>query len=139
MTLCIDASAVLSWLVPQQSSPAVSRFWVDTLEGGDRLVAPPLVFAETTSVLRRYVHRGVILHEEAVAALRELLELPLSSVHDRGIYLRALEFAHRLGEPKAYDVQYLAVAELQDCPVVTLDRGLYKSARALGIAAHLLA
>lgn len=138
MTFCIDASAVLPWLLPMPSSPSVRPFWVDILGGNPRLLAPPLIFAETTSVLRRQVQIGGILHEEAAAALRHLFELPLSGVHDPEVYLRALELARRLGQPKAYDVQYLAVAEMHNCPVVTLDRGLYESAQALGIAARLL-
>ncbi len=101
-------------------------------------MGPPLLLAEVTSVLRRYVYLGEIEHQEAVNALQDLLAIPITIVHESDLYPRALELAHRLGHARAYDVQYLAVAELQGCPVVTLDRGLYESAQALGIAARLL-
>ena len=140
MVFCPDASALLPFLLPEEPpAEAIGEFWSTLWRRGDRLVAPPLLFAEITSVLRRYVHTGTILHEEAVSALTQLFQLRLSVVNDPDLYLRALELSRQLGQPKAYDVQYLAVAEYQGCPVVTLDRDLYESARTLGIAARLLA
>jgi len=139
VTFCVDTSAVIPLLLPLPSSEAVRPFWADALEDAGPLLAPPLLFAETTSVLRRYVHLGGVLHEEAEAALGSFLHLPISVVHTPEVYLRALDLARRLGHTKAYDVQYLAVAQIQDCPVVTVDRGLHESARTLGIASRLIA
>src|SRR3990170_6587862 len=123
MPFCVDASAVLAALLPLPSSAAARQFLRDNLERGDGLAAPPLLFAETTSVLRRYVHIGAIQHQEAVSALSDLFAIPISVIQSPALYLRALDLAHRLGHAKAYDVQYLAVAQMEDCPVVTLDRG----------------
>ena len=139
MTFCVDASAVIPLLLPLPTSPNVRQFWVDALDSDAHLVAPPLVFAETTSVIRRYVYLGTLLHEEAAAALRYLLRLPISAVHSPDVYLRALDLARRLGHAKAYDVQYLAVAQIQECPIVTVDRGLHEAARTLGVATRLVA
>lgn len=138
MTLCLDASLVLAALLPLPSSLSAKQLLSAGMRSEEPLVAPPLLYAETTSVLRRHVHIGVIHHQEAVTALQDLFALPISPVHDARIHLRALELARRLGHAKAYDVQYLAVAELRDCPIVTLDRGLHESARTLGIPARLL-
>ncbi len=136
MAFCLDASLVLNWLLPQRSSAAVSDFLQTCLRGDEQLVAPPLLFAEVTSVIRRQEHAGALLAEEADAALMGFLALAVSPVHAREVYLLALNFARRLGHARAYDVQYLAVAQLQDCPVATLDRGMYEGARSLGIAAR---
>ena len=139
MTFCVDTSAVIPLLLPLPSSEAVRPFWADALQDADPLLAPPLLFAETTSVLRRYVHLGGVLHEEAEAPLGSSLRLPISAVHGPEVYRRALDLARRLGHAKAYDVQYLAVAQIQDCPAVTVDRGLHESAHTLGIASRLIA
>jgi len=136
MAFCLDASLLLNWLLPQRSSVAVGDFLETCLTRGEQLVAPPLLFAEVTSVIRRQEHGGALLPQEADAALTGFLALPVSVVHTGEVYLLALDFARRLGHARAYDVQYLAVARLQDCPVATLDRGLYESARSLGIAAR---
>ena len=139
MAYCLDASVVLNWLLPQQRTEAVHEFIVDCLRKRERLLAPPLLFSESTSVLRRYVHGGALLHDEAAAALGDLLALPLSTVHDSQVYQSALRFAQILGLAKAYDVQYVAVSDNQRATLATCDRGMYQSALNLAIPAQLLA
>lgn len=138
MAFCIDASALIPWLIPLPASAQVNPFWIQTIREQNPLVAPPLLFAEVTSVLRRHVHLGIVLPQEAILALQELFGIPISVVQSPDVYLRALEFASRLGQARAYDAQYLAVAEIHGCTIVTMDRGLYQSARTLGLEARLL-
>lgn len=139
MAYCLDASVVLNWLLPQRSTQAVHEFIVDCLRKRERLLAPPLLFSESTSVLRRYVYNGALLNDEAAAALRDLLALPLSTVHQPQVYLSALRLAQILGHAKAYDVQYVAVADNQQATLATCDSGMYHSALRLGVSAQLLA
>lgn len=108
------------------------------MQSGERLVAPPLLLAESTSVLRRYVFTEALEHAEAVAALRLLLGMPIEIEENAVVYQDALDFANRLGHAKGYDTQYLAVARLHDCPVVTCDRGLATVAQTLKLKARLL-
>jgi len=137
--LCLDASAAIAAILPRPERPRVRRFLLDGLAHRERLVAPPLLFAETTSVLRRHVHLGAIHHQEAVDSLRGLLALPITVIDASTVYLRALDLARRLGERNAYDVQYLAVAQFENSTLVTLDRDLYRNALTLGVDARLLA
>jgi predicted nucleic acid-binding protein len=76
--------------------------------------------------------------KEAATALDDLFHMPIVTIHRPDIYLQSLDFAHRLGHAKAYDAQFLAVAQMQGCPIVTLDRGLYQGARTLGLEARML-
>lgn len=139
MTLCVDTSGIIPFLVPAEKTEEARAFWIRALAGGEALVAPPLLFAETTSVLRRLVYRGIIQHEEAAAALRGFLRLPIELVHVAAVYEDALDLANRLGHGRAYDVQYLAVARIHDCPVVTADRGMAAVAQTLNLEARLIA
>ena len=139
MALCVDASLAVAALLPQPDRHRARQLLLESLEADVRLVAPPLLFAEVTSVLRRHVHGGTLEQAQAVTALQGLLAMRITSIDRPEIYLRALDLAHQLGQARAYDVQYLAVAEIETCPVVTLDRGLYQSALRLGIAAQLIA
>ena len=139
MAFCLDASVAVAAFMPNPARRQAQDFVAETLGRGEQFVAPPLLLAETTSVLRRYVHLGTLQHEQAVAALQDLLASPLRVDGRPHIYARALDLARRLGHGRAYDVQYLAVAEMENCPVVTLDRGLHESAQALGIASRLIA
>lgn len=139
MAYCVDASAIIPLLVPTPNTPAAEPFWWRTLRTGERLVAPPLLFSECTSVIRRCVHNEFITHEEAVAAVRLLLGLPMEIDARLDQYEEALDYANRIGQSRAYDVQYLAVARLNDCPIVTADRTLASVAGTLNIGARLIA
>lgn len=66
-------------------------------------------------------------------AVEDLLRLAIQIVHARRMYRNALNMAQRLGQRRAYDVQYLAVAKMENCPIVTVDRALHTSAAAPGI------
>lgn len=139
MAYCVDASATVRFLVPTPGTEAAQLFWWQALRDSERLVAPPLLLAETTSVIRRCAYNDFIIHEEAVAAVRLLLSLPIEIDGRVEQYEGAMDFANRLGQSKAYDVQYLAVARLNDCPIVTADRTLAAVAGTLNIGARLLA
>lgn len=139
MAFCVDASAAIRFLVPTPGNESAQEFWLQTLRDGERLVGPPLLLAEATSVLRRCVYNEFIDHEDAVAAVRLLLGLPIEIDARTSQYEEALDYANRLGQSKAYDVQYLAVARLNDCPIVTADRTLAAVAGTLNIRSQLIA
>ncbi len=134
---CIDASAVLAWLVPAQRTPVVEETWADLRRGEDFISAPPLLYAECTSVLREQVSR-TLTHEEALAVVEDLFDLPIAAPSERRLYTRALELAERFQRRKAYDMQYLAVAEIYGGELLTLDGGLFEAASQLGLPVTLL-
>lgn len=45
----------------------------------------------------------------------------------------AWSIAERLGWAKTYDAEYLALADLLDCPLATIDRGVKDAAARLAI------
>ncbi len=134
---CVDASAVVAWLIPGQRTPIIEETWTRLRRGEDFLTAPPLLYAECTSVLREQVGE-VLTHGDALAMVEDLFELPISALGELRLYLRALELAEGLQRKKAYDMQYLAAAELQRAELLTLDRGLFEAASQLGVPARLL-
>lgn len=70
--------------------------------------------------------------------LDDLLKLPISLSDDRRVYTLAFDIAQRTRRKKAYDKQYVAVAVLERCEMVTLDGGVYQAAREQRIDARLL-
>lgn len=85
------------------------------------------------SALRRAVAKGLLDGQAAGEALDLLQDIrirpitPASSLH-----ARALLWSARLGQSKAYDAQYLALAEEMSCGLLTADLRLARSAQALG-------
>jgi predicted nucleic acid-binding protein len=78
-----------------------------------------------TSTIRERVFRGTTLPEDAGPLLSEAMDWHISIWDDvRSIQGSALEFATRFNRPKAYDAQYLALADLLGCELWTADRRL---------------
>ncbi len=123
--VCVDASLFLSIALDDPHRSAASRLWEDWLSVGKQLVAPPLFHAEITSVIRLRSHRGELSLPAAHEILSAGLNSPVEIWQDsRALQPRALDLAARFGQPRAYDAQYLAVAELLGGELWTLDRRL---------------
>lgn len=92
--------------------------------GGHRGVTAPLFFAEVTSVLRESMHFGRILPEEGEDVFQAFEALGIRSVDPPDLQRRAWKLAKEHKRPRAYDAQYLAVAESMGCDLWTADRRL---------------
>jgi predicted nucleic acid-binding protein len=134
---CVDASAVLAFLIPGQQTSRVRDFW-DSLTDNDAVIAPPLLFPECTSVLRVKAFEGAHSHDDALILIRDMLALPIQVEPNKAQFALAHEIANRTRRKKAYDMQYVAVAVLERCEMVTLDGGVYQAAREQRIEARLL-
>jgi predicted nucleic acid-binding protein len=95
-----------------------------------RIFAPPIFRPELTSAIRKWLHFGHINIAHARDALERGLRLPVD-LWDAGDALqrRALDIATELRMARAYDAQYLALAEFNESELWTADRRLANSAR----------
>jgi predicted nucleic acid-binding protein len=116
MTVVINASAVVAALV--DSGP--DGRWAETLLTSD-LAAPHLLPVEVSNVLRRAVNAGEISDDIASLAHADLLDLRVELVSYDMVADRIWELRHNL---TTYDAWYVAVAELLDAPLATLDQRL---------------
>src|SRR6266545_5032749 len=74
--------------------------------------APRLWLSETTSAIRFLLSQKEITSEDAEQALRTIHGLRVEIINeDEELCLRALELAGKLGQSKAYDAIYVALAE----------------------------
>jgi predicted nucleic acid-binding protein len=123
----IDASVVVSVLADAEHAP-----WAEaqlSTRGADRsLWVPHLIDAEVGQALRREVAAGRLDEGRADAALLDLMRMPFRRIDHVGLIHRTWELRHNLS---FYDGLYVALAEILDVPLVTLDRRL---ARAVGDA-----
>jgi predicted nucleic acid-binding protein len=88
------------------------------------LVASHLFKSEITAVLRKVVYQGRISHQKGQVILGELLNYPITFYEDEALLKRAFELANTFNRPRAYDAQYLAVAERLSCDFWTIDERL---------------
>jgi predicted nucleic acid-binding protein len=118
MTLVVDASVAVKWVVREERSEAAHQ-----LIGRDALVAPALLLAEVGNALWRNVVAGVLPVAQAKAGIDEL-RFALDEVYPlEPLAARALELAVDLGHP-VYDCFYVALAEALGAPLITADRRL---------------
>lgn len=117
----MSAVADASLLVAATSDAGPDGIWAEGIVAGGALVAPHLILAEATNVLRRLEMAGRLSRLESGAAARDLLLLDLD-------LLPFAPFAERAWQLRAsitsYDAWYVAVAEAFDLPLATLDRRL---------------
>lgn len=95
---------------------------------GDELVAPPLWWAEVTSALHELWWRRSITPELASASFERLLAAPVAERRPRRLRREAWRIAGQLGWGKSYDAEYVALAGLLGCRLLTLDGRLRRGA-----------
>jgi predicted nucleic acid-binding protein len=116
--IVLDASAVIELVL---GSPRGATVRSRIQRSDESLHAPHLLDVEVASVLRRYQLSGELSSEDGREALADLAGLDIARYpHD--------EFLPRVWELRtsvtAYDAVYLALAEVLEAPLLTLDRRL---------------
>lgn len=96
------------------------------------LVAPPLILSETLSALHEMRWRGNLPEEMATLALERRREMPVRIIEPDGLHEEAWKIADDFGWAKTYDAEYVALAKLSQCRLVTLDARLRRGAARLG-------
>ena len=108
----------------------LEQFWKRVDEEQITPCAPRLWMSETTSAIRFLLSQKEITSDEAEEALRSVHGLRIEIFNeDEELSLRALELAGKLGQSKAYDAFYLALAEKLVVEFWTADERLFNRCR----------
>jgi predicted nucleic acid-binding protein len=124
LTLVVDASVAI---------PAcLAEAGFDVLPDRD-LVAPPLMWSETCSALHEPVWRRELSAADGAAGREALAGCPVRRIEPKALGGEAWRLADEFGWAKTYDAEYVALASLLGCRVVTLDGRLVRGAARLGL------
>jgi len=120
----IDASAAAEYLLRTPLGQKLDDLIADTY-----LLAPALLDAEVTAVLRRAWLQNRIEEHRARVALEDLVAWPVDRIPHTVLLREAWRHRHNVS---AYDAFYVAVARLYEAPLLTAD-GPLSRAPGLGI------
>lgn len=79
--------------------------------------------------MRKVVFQQRMTHEQGREMLAGLLSYPVTFYEDDALLLATYELAEAFNRPRAYDAQYLALAERLDCSFWTADERLFNAVR----------
>ncbi len=121
----LDASAALALIRSEPHRSAIREVIDRHLGARGRLLVPDIFWLEITNAL---VRRHALPPDRVVDAILSIDELPVETIcQDRPQLLLALDLAahHDL---TSYDAAYLALTEVEDARLLTLDRRLVAAA-----------
>jgi predicted nucleic acid-binding protein len=118
----IDASVAIKWFIPEIHSPAAAKL----LTGKRSLYAPDLIYAEVGNTLWKKWKRGELKPEEALAVLEDFKRFPLISTPCENLAGTSWAMAEKTAIT-FYDALYVALAFLENSPLITADNKLRRS------------
>lgn len=127
MTVVVDASVALKWVLDEADSAAA----VALLD--EQLTAPSLWLLEAANTLWKLERRNQLTTQEARYRLRKLMEAPVSSAPFEEYLESAADLAAQMDHP-VYDCLYLALALRENCDVVTADVRFHNAANRIDTA-----
>jgi len=135
MAIVVDASIVVNLLLTQAYSTQAERYLESWKSGGEMLYAPGHWYAEVVSALRFAVYRRKLNSEDAQLLIDVLPELGVRALEPTLDLLKSsLRWAERLGQSKAYDAQYVALAERLGAELWSADQRLVHVLKEQGVA-----
>lgn len=123
MTLVVDATVTIASVGSADGFKSL---------GDDDLVAPALMWSEARSTLHLGLLNGKVSAEHAVAQHKRLESCPVRRVDEPELGRTAWKIAEQFGWGRTYDAEYVALAQILDCRLVTLDGPLRRGTDRLG-------
>ena len=124
----VDASLAIKWVVVEPYTAEAVALLTDWNAGSIDRIAPVLFGYEATNAL--YRKRPAVGGAGWVAQnLADLLAAVTILAPTFRALERAAEIAELLGQPAAYDAQYIALAEAEGAPLWTADERFWRAAR----------
>lgn len=122
----VDASFVLSFLLPDENVEGVTSFFKDFIEEHTSALAPHILEFEVMNGLKSAMMRKRISNQEALNLAKKFEDLNINilAVDVREVLTLSIQ-----GNPSVYDAAYAWLAQSRGCELMTHDKKLAKIAK----------
>lgn len=131
VTVCVDASLVVKWLLPEEGSQEALSLYEDWKKKGVALIAPSLIDYEVANAIRQKVRRGLLRPERLYSVIDFYGRTGLLLFHLTGLVDQAVSLSASLDQATVYDVAYLLTAKQQGADFVTADEAFCRQVQPL--------
>lgn len=131
----VDTSLAVKWVVQEPDSAQAVALLAEWAQRVALVAAPALLAYEAANAIHQKVRGGVMPANAVPAALANFyaigiaFRVPNDPTLAAVLSTRALEIARDYNLGAAYDTQFLALAEHEDCEYWTADRRFYETVR----------
>src|SRR5438067_1860643 len=126
MKYALDVSVALCWVVRRPLSPQALRLRADYRQAVHELIAPSVFPAEAASALTKSERQKLIPVGQARPLLDDILSTPPRLSPYEPLLRRATDISSRT-RSGLYDCLYVALAERENCQLVTADDKLVRN------------
>jgi predicted nucleic acid-binding protein len=124
--LVVDANLVVEVTLERIGTDAMKVL------GEDDLVAPWLLWSEVPAALSGLAFRSEVPQTLADKAIEALKTIAVAPRHPDDLIDEAWHVAKAFGWGKTYDAEYVALAKILNCRLVTMDGPLWRRTKHLG-------
>lgn len=100
---------------------------------GDELASVPLMWSEARATLHLQLAKGELSRSDAEGLHRRLESASIQRLDPPELGIQTWRIAEEFGWGRTYDAEYIALARILGCRLVTLDARLRRGADRLGI------
>jgi predicted nucleic acid-binding protein len=120
MKYVVDSSVALKWVLPEADSVKAVRLRDEYRNGSQELVAPDIFPSEIANGLASAERQKRIRPGESAIFLNDILSAAPALHPSAPLLIRAMELAISTKQA-VYDCNYMALAEAENCEMVTAD------------------
>lgn len=134
MNIVVDSNIIAAVFLDTPYSDVSASYYTSWLQQDILLIAPTLFEYEITSLIRRYVKAGMVSDSESKTLIDDILSCDIQIIKpSRLLHHSALRWAKKIGQAKAYDAQYLALAEQENADFWSADKRLVNGLHQLNV------